>query len=238
MKLVLKFIAPACCLVALVLFTGCQPEATTSEKEAEHGHGHDHGHEHDHSDRPQSLREAIVELKELSDSFCAAMDEDNTEAAHDPLHHLGKLLDAMPELAADTDLPEDQWKQVKDQVDQLFDAFGTVDATFHEKDGDKKAAYEDVKQTIEEGIAALEASLPLLPHKSPHADHAHSHDEDSHDEDSHDEDSHDEDSHDEDSHDEDSHDEDSHDEDSHDEDSHDEDSHDEDSHDEDSHDEE
>lgn len=176
MKELFGVLTAVCCVGVLALVTGCQP--TTSTSESDHGHGHEHGHEHDHSDRPQSLREAIVELKELSDSFCSAMDEGDTEAAHDPLHHLGKLLEAMPELAADTDLTEEQWKQVKEETDSLFDAFGEVDSSFHEKDGDKKAAYEEAKPTIEAGIAALEAKLPLLGEDASHADHGHSHDED------------------------------------------------------------
>lgn len=182
MKETIGALTTACCIVALVLFTGCQPADSTAEEhteeDTEHDHGHEHGHEHehDHSDRPESLREAIVELRELSDSFCAAMDEDDTEAAHDPLHHLGELLEAMPELAADTDLSEEQWQQVKEEVDRLFDAFGEIDSTFHEKDGDKKAAYEDAKSTIEEGVAALETKLPQLGEDSD-ADHGHSHEE-------------------------------------------------------------
>ena len=68
----------------------------------------------------------------------------------------------MPELAADTDLPEEEWKQVKEEVDRLFDAFGEVDSTFHEKDGDKKAAYEKREVDDRRGVAALEAKLPLL----------------------------------------------------------------------------
>lgn len=189
MKEMFGALSAVCCLGVLVLVTGCQPAETTAEKEAEHDHGHEHGHDHDHSDRPESLREAIVELKELSDSFCAAMDEDDTEAAHDPLHDLGNLLEAMPELAADTDLPEEDWKQVKAEVDRLFDTFGEVDSAFHKKDGDKQAAYEDAKSTIEAGIAALEAKLPLMEEDPAHTDHDHSHegDEESHDEEAHDE---------------------------------------------------
>ena len=225
MTVVLKILTTACCLSAVLIFTGCQPEASTGEKEADHGHGHEHGHEHGHdhhhSDRPESLRAAIVELKELSDSFCSAMEKDDTEAAHDPLHDLGKLLEAMPELAADTDLPEEEWNLVKDEIDRLFDAFGEVDSAFHKKDGDKKAAYEDAKSTIEAGVVALEAKLPLLGDDKAHADHEHDHDHD-HDGESHEhEHEHDEDSHEHESH-EHEHDEESHEhEHEHDEDSHD-----------------
>ena len=210
MKQILGVLTTACCLGVLVLAAGCQPVAETAEKEGEHGHGHEHGHEHDHdhADRPQSLGQAIVELKELSDSFCSAMDEDDTEAAHDPLHHLGKLLAAMPELAADTDLPEDQWKQVKEDIDQLFETFGEIDSNFHKKDGDKQAAYQDAKPTIEAGVAALEAMLTHLDEELPHDDHGHSHEEEDHDH-SHEEDDH-EHSHEEDDH-EHSHEEDDHD---------------------------
>ena len=182
MKKMPRVFAAMYCLTVLAIFAGCQSSATKVEKEAEHDHGHDHGHEHghehDHSVRPQSLREAIVELKELSDRFCSAMDEGNMEAAHEPLHDLGQLLETMPELAADTDLPEEQWKQVKEETGRLFNSFSEVDSTFHKKDGDKKAAYENTKSTIEAGVAALEAKLPLLGEDTPRVDRGDSQQED------------------------------------------------------------
>jgi hypothetical protein len=154
------------CLLIVVIYAGCQPAANTATQDADH----DHEHDHDHSDRPESLRAAIVELKEMRDQIRTAMDNNDPDSAHEPLHDVGKLLAAMPELAADTDLPESEWQEIKQEVDQLFKAFGDVDASFHTKGADKQAAYEAVKSIIDEGVTALEAKLSQLgddPSQSP-----------------------------------------------------------------------
>ncbi len=190
------------CVNVTCLNVGCQPAADASKQDAGHGHGHDH----DHSDRPKNLQAAIAELTEIADAIRTAMEEDDPKSAHEPLHKVGHLLKSMPDLAADTDLPESEWDAIKAEVDRLFEAFGEIDSAFHKKDGDKQAAYDAAKSTVDEGVAALEAYLPKLGGAEAPAKHDdHDHDEDAHDEDGHDEDDHDEDGHDEDDHDEESH---------------------------------
>ncbi len=190
---------------------GCQPATDTGKQQSGHGHGHDH--DHDHSDRPKNLQTAIAELTEMANAIRTAMEEDDPKSAHEPLHKVGSLLKAMPDLAADTDLPESDWDAIKAEVDRLFDAFGDIDSAFHKKDGDKQAAYDAAKSTVDEGMAALEAYLPKLgPVDTPakHDDHDHeAHDEEEgHDHEAHDEEEgHDHESHDEESHDEEGHDE-------------------------------
>ena len=166
-----------CCLGLLAANVGCQQSAESGIQGAGHGHDHDH----DHSERPKNLKAAIAELKEMRDAIWSAMDENDTESAHEPLHEVGNLLKAMPDLAADTDLPESEWDAIKSEVDRLFDAFSDIDSAFHKQDGDKQAAYDAAKSTVEEGVAALEAYLPKLGDGDTTATHDH-HDHHEHDE--------------------------------------------------------
>ena len=162
------------CLSLLSVNVGCQPAADASKQDTGHGHEHDH----DHSDRPKTLQAAIEELKGMRDAIRTAMEEDDPDSAHDPLHEVGQLLKAIPDLAADTDLPEDEWDAIKAEADRLFDAFGDIDSAFHKKDGDRRAAYDAAESTVDEAVAALEAYLPKLgkvdsPAKHKHGEHKH-----------------------------------------------------------------
>jgi len=178
----LTFPVALLCLV-LAIAGGCNSAEQASGEKDDHGHSHDH----DHSDAPKSLHAAIIELRDMWADITTAMDNSDPEAAHDPLHDVGKVLEAMPELAAETDLPESEWNEIKAEADKLFEAFGDIDSAFHKQDADKVAAYESAKSTIDEGVAALEAKLPLLGEGPPtdghdHEDHDHDHghdDEDS-----------------------------------------------------------
>jgi len=134
---------------------GCQDTET-----GEHGHG-EHGHTHAPIKGPKSFPEGVEKLKEINDQICAAMESDNPDSAHDALHEVGELLNRLPELAADTDLGESDWNEVEQEVNKLFEAFKEVDVAFH-NNGDKKAAYESSKATIDDGVASLETKLALL----------------------------------------------------------------------------
>ena len=183
-----------CCL--LVLNIGCQ-QADTGKQASEHGHSHDH----DHFGRPKTLKAAIEKLVKMRDTISDAMDKSDPESAHDPLHDVGDLLKAMPDLAADTDLEESDWFAIKVEVDRLFDAFADVDLVFHSAEGDKQAAFDKAKSTINEGVAVLESYLPKLggtgsdakhnhDEHDDHGDHDEGHDEDDHEDDDHDHDDH------------------------------------------------
>ena len=140
------------------LILGCQPA-----EQAQDGsdHGHPHGHDHAHSDGPKSFEDAIAKLINIEKEIHAAIDKDDLELAHEPLHEVGDLLKQVPELAADTDLSESDWTDVKEDVDRLSQAFDDVDSAFHQ-DGDKKAAYDEAKSTIDEGIKNLNAKLAQM----------------------------------------------------------------------------
>lgn len=178
-------------IAALALITaltlGCQQQAPT-ESAADHGHshGHEHGHTHDHHNRPTSLHAAVSELKEIRETVGAAMENGSPDDAHGALHDVGALLEVLPEIAADTDLPREKWEEAKAQNDKLFDAFGVIDKAFHTAGGDKVAAHAQVSAEIDEAIAGLEALLPLAGEKVSEADDHSDHDHGDHDHADHD----------------------------------------------------
>lgn len=161
-------------LISLIVVAGCRPAGDPGTQNADHRHSHDH----EHSDTPKSLSAAIAELKAMWDQIRTAVKDSDFASAHEPLHEVGYLLQAMSELAADTDLSEGEWQEIKEQADQLFEAFSDIDSAFHKKDGDKQAAYDSAKSSIDEGIAELEAKLPLLGDRSSPAVLRHDHHDD------------------------------------------------------------
>lgn len=179
-RTVANLVAPIIVALCVAPLVGCG--GTTQSTSAEtHDHDHDH-HDHDHGHRPASLHEAVHELTEIRDAVRAAILEGDPDDAHDPLHEVGELLEVLPDVAADTDLPKEEWDAVKAANERLFDAFGKVDKAFHTKDGDKKAAYEEVATDLDEAIEEIRARLPQTGeephHEGEHGDdHDHDHEE-------------------------------------------------------------
>lgn len=153
-----------CGLSAVALFSisvaGCVDEAPPKSPVVASDHDHDHGHEHGGHDHPESLAEAFSELTELRDTVKEAFANNDTEAAHGPLHDVGHLLEELGELAEAADLSDEAKKQIKTQVDTLFDSFGAVDKKMHDDEGGKD--YSDVSDAIDNALKAIaEAAGPL-----------------------------------------------------------------------------
>jgi hypothetical protein len=143
-------------LAALSVSVGCSKAVTTPVAEAT---GDSHSHEHEH--RPESFAAAVTELVAHRDAIRSGIESGKSAVVHDPLHEVAELLDAFPDIAAETDLAKDDWEAVKAASDRLFDSFGVIDEAFHKKDGDKKAAYESVAKDIDEAMQAIQSRLPL-----------------------------------------------------------------------------
>ncbi len=168
----LRAITTLLCLM-LTVVGGCNSVEPASENDG-------HGHSHDHAQSAKSLHGAIVELRSIWTAISTAMDNNDPDAAHDPLHDVGRLLESLPDLAAETDLKESAWNEIKAEADRLFEAFAEIDAAFHTADGEKVKAYDSAKSTIDKGVAALEAKLPMLGEESSSDDEHHEHENDDH----------------------------------------------------------
>lgn len=148
------------CLFALgfviSIQTGCSKadttaDATTGQSDDHDGHDHDHG-DHDHSD--MSFGVLIAEVEELSGTISDSMAKDDAGAAHDPLHHIGDVLEVLPEAAKKEGLSEADQKTVNGAVAKLMDAYGAVDAIMH---GEEGKSWDEVKGEIDEATQTLTA---------------------------------------------------------------------------------
>lgn len=141
-SLVSLFLLPA------VFVLGCQETSPTPVVES---HEHEEGHHH-----PETLAEALTELTELRDTIRDAFAKDDADKAHDPLHEVGHILDAVKELAEKEKLPEERLAAVKSSVEELFTAYGDVDKLMH---GGEGTAYKDVSGRIDAAIVTLKAAI-------------------------------------------------------------------------------
>jgi hypothetical protein len=128
---------------------------------SDHQAGTDHGHDHDHSAEARMPFDALVtRICEHRDAIKAAFDADKPDEAHDPLHKIGKLIAQLPDAAAETDLDESDWNEVKQASDNLMAAFGKVDALFH---GDEEGInFAEVEQDVNEALAVLEKKVAVV----------------------------------------------------------------------------
>lgn len=137
----------------LSLQFGCNKGETTTTSSlttTDDGHGHEHG-DHDHA---TDFAGAIRELEELSGAIGTAMDQGDGDTAHDPLHEVGHVLEAMPELAKKEGLSDDDQTAVNGAVATLMDAYNEVDKGMH---GEEGKSWEELKGDIDSALQILTA---------------------------------------------------------------------------------
>lgn len=176
---------------AVLMAVGCtetSPSSTTSSGEEEHHH-HDHGH------RPKSYHAALTQIKHSRDEVKAAFDAGTPDACDDALHEVSEVLDALPEVAAETDLPKEDWQVVKDQSKVLFDQFMKIHDGFH-VDAKQGASFDSVADEINKAIEVLESKFAATGEKVPSGHDHEGHEHDDHGHDDHDHEGHDHEGHD------------------------------------------
>jgi len=142
--------------MSLMFNAGCEDSASKDSltMSEEHGHGHDHGHDHG----PATLKDAIAELTTLRDTMRDAFAKNDLDAAHDPLHEVGHVLEAIPELAKKENVSAESQTAIETAASTLMDAFGAVDKTMHGQEG---SSYSDESEKIDAAMASLvDASEP------------------------------------------------------------------------------
>lgn len=117
-------------------------------------HAHENSQESDGHTHPADLSSAVAELKKLTEAIRSAFENETPEEAHDALHEVGHLLEAIPGLAArqNADKPIDV-DALKEHVELLFDAFTTLDDTLH---GGEDVEFSEVDQKITSNFQALQ----------------------------------------------------------------------------------
>ena len=155
-------------LSLMVLFAGCndgaaQRDTNAGGKSAEHDHDHDHGHSH----APATSVEGLAELTSLRNTIRDAFAANDMDKAHDPLHEVGDVLMAIPELAKKENMDAEKLASIQKAVDTLMDAFGRVDKTMHGQEG---STYAEESAAIDAAVLELESLLN--PSASPKPDAA------------------------------------------------------------------
>ena len=150
----MKRIMSQLCLLFLCLFViGCTPADDQQET------GHDHGHDHSAETR-MPFDSLVIRICGHRDAIKAAFDADKQDEAHDPLYEIGHLITQLPDAAAETDLDESDWNQVKQASDNLMVSFGKVDARFHgEEEGVK---FTEVEEDVQDAISVLKEKVAVL----------------------------------------------------------------------------
>ena len=171
-----------------LLASGCSPTSTAAKTEggeqAEEHHHHDHGH------RPKSYVAALDQIKHARDEIKAAFDAGTPNECDNALHEVAEVLEALPEVAAETDLPKEDWQVVKDQSRHLFDQFMRIHDGFHGESSSEGTSFDSVADEINTSIETLESKIAATGEKvesSAGHDHAgldhdgHDHSEQDHD---------------------------------------------------------
>ena len=99
-----------------------------------------------------SLQEAVAGIVALRDQIRDGFASDDLDAAHGPLHDIGDLLTQLQQISKGSELTKEQVNSLSVATDQLLDAFGAVDKTFHGGDG---STYEEEAETIDAAILII-----------------------------------------------------------------------------------
>ena len=140
---------------SLLVGNGCSETTKTDPVESSQNQGHDHkGHDH----APETLKDALAELTSLRNTIRDSFAKNDQDAAHGPLHEVGAILEAIPELAKKEKVSADNQAAIETAVNTLMDAFGNVDKTMHGQEG---STYSEESATIDSTLNALTAACEI-----------------------------------------------------------------------------
>ncbi len=135
----------------LTIAVGCDSSSSSSsETDSQSSANHnEHGQKHE----PANLAEGLEQLNEYCKEVKTAFEKDTPEDAHDALHEVGHLLEALPALAEKGGkLASAEIDTLKKQVEELFDAFGKLDETMH---GGEAVVYSEIDSKIQTAMNSL-----------------------------------------------------------------------------------
>ncbi|MFN9720290.1 MAG: hypothetical protein ACK58L_16450 [Planctomycetota bacterium] len=139
---------------SLSVFAGCDEGSKPKNIATAPGHDHEHDHEHVY----ESVKDAVEELVALRNTIRDSFAKNDPDAAHDPLHEVGHILEAIPEQAKKDNLGAEPIAAMKASCDVLMDAFGAVDKTMHGQEG---SSYSEVSAKIDAAVADLQKAAGL-----------------------------------------------------------------------------
>ena len=155
-------------LILVVLVVGCRQSEQADDHGHSHGdhghshsddgdkHDHDHFHEHDHvtaDHRPEDFADAVESLASLNQEIATELESGDIDHADHAIHEILDIARWLPEIAADSDMPEGQWNEVDAHSTTLTNLIGVIHTDVHER-----ASSIDYTQT-EQDVAKIVTSL-------------------------------------------------------------------------------
>ena len=140
----------ATCLIAVCLL-GCEPKSPNVKVGGPNTTGTAHAHEHD---APTTLPDAVKQLATHTDTISKAFTDKKPEDAHDSLHDVGHVLEAIPGLAKD--LSDEKKTAIKKSVDELFACFGALDENLH---GGPETPYSKIEDRVKTAMTELKSAI-------------------------------------------------------------------------------
>ncbi len=148
-----KFVSSPLChglIVGLIMLgvTGCGSSPESPALIADH-HDHDHDHE-----QVENFAEGVSTLRGHYETIRDALDEDDIDTAHDPIHQVRHLLEGLKQLVDHVGLDADDKATAQAAIDAMFAAYGEVDKAIH---GAQPVDYDSVREPLDQGMADLES---------------------------------------------------------------------------------
>ncbi|MHB8864810.1 MAG: hypothetical protein ACYC6N_20575 [Pirellulaceae bacterium] len=110
-------------------------------------HGHDHAQQEFHT-----FTEGVTALREHYEEIKAAFTQGDAAKAHEPLHHVGSVLEALPELGKTAGLSASDLEKLNQAVQDMFEAYGTIDDALHQN---KEADYQAVAEQLDQSMTVI-----------------------------------------------------------------------------------
>jgi hypothetical protein len=140
-------------IVVAASLVGCAPESDSSSSQSPSSGAATGQEDADGHDHPETFTEAVSALRSHHDAIRDGFQSGSPEEAHDPLHEVGHVMEGMPKLAADAGMAASDLESLKSCLEQLFEAYGTVDDAMHTG---QEPDYEAVAQQLEDNVSAIE----------------------------------------------------------------------------------
>lgn len=133
-----------------------QPSAVDAQADE-----HEHGDHDEHAEQaPHSFAEGVAALQKHYEEIKTAYTQGEAEKAHEPLHQVGSVLEALPELGQKAGLAATDLEKLKQSVEKIFEAYGNIDDAVHQK---KEADYQAVAKQLDENMAAISSLVSSPP---------------------------------------------------------------------------
>lgn len=164
---------PACpsCLAFVAVAVACigcvpasapvKPVASQGQKATKSAHDHDHDHGHDDHAHPETLAAGLAELEGIATAVQTHLAAGARDKADKAVHMVGHLVEDLRGLLPKEKLSAEAQAAAGKALDEIFDAFDTVDTALHAAEGKSKPPAE-VHAAVADRISAALKTLKGL----------------------------------------------------------------------------